>query len=62
MNTQETLTQYIEYLFDLPSDEDQDWTEEDHYYDTSKLTVRIRTRYSATGVSRSTWQAAHIMG
>lgn len=28
----ETNTQYVEYLFDLPSDEDNDWTTEDYKY------------------------------
>ena len=33
----ETTTQYLEYLYDLPSDEDNDWTTEDYSYSLSGL-------------------------
>jgi hypothetical protein len=59
---EETTTQYLEYLYDLPSDEDNDWQTEEYCYDNSKLKLVIQTRYSATGVSRSTWEAAFVMG
>ena len=58
----ETTTQYLEYLYDLPSDEDNDWMTEDYSYSLSGLKLSIITRYSSTGVSRSTWEAAYIMG
>ncbi len=58
----ETNTQYLEYLYDLPSDEDTDWMTENYNYPISGITCSILTRYSATGVSRSTWEAAYIMG
>ena len=59
---EETNTQYLEYLYDLPSDEDNDWTTEVYKYPLSDLSLSIITRYTATGVSRSTWEAAYIMG
>ena len=58
----ETTTQYLEYLYDLPSDEDNDWQTEDYHYKKSGINLVIQTRYSAVGVSRSTWEAAFIMG
>jgi hypothetical protein len=58
----ETTTQYLEYLYDLPSDEDNDWQIDEYGYGTSGLKLKIKTRYSAVGVSRSTWEAAFIMG
>ena len=58
----ETTTQYLEYLYDLPSDEDNDWQVDQFEYQSSGLKLDITTRYSATGVSRSTWEAAYIMG
>ena len=69
----ETLTQYIEYLFDLPSDEDQDWQTENYSYVDSGLILIINTRITAGGgISRvskrkksnslkSTWQASFVM-
>ena len=49
-------------MFDLPSDEDKDWTTETYTYDKSGLTVSTLTRQSGMGISRSTWPGAHIMG
>lgn len=59
---EETTTQYLEYLYDLPSDEDNDWRIEEYSYEVSKIKLEIQTRYSSTGVSRSTWEAAFVMG
>jgi len=59
---EETTSQYVEYLFDLPSDEDNDWMDEVYNYPVSKLQITITTRYTATGVSRSTWEASYKMG
>ena len=44
---EETNTQYVEYLFDLPSDEDNDWMEEVYTYPISTLAITITTRYTA---------------
>ena len=59
---EETNTQYLEYMYDLPSDEDNDWMTEQYKYPISGIELSILTRYTAIGVSRSTWEAAHIMG
>ena len=32
---EETNTQYLEYMFDVPSDEDNDWITEDYSFDIS---------------------------
>ena len=45
----ETVTQYIECLFDLPSDEDQDWQTESYSYIGSGLCLNINTRVTAGG-------------
>jgi len=36
-----TTTQYLEYLYDLPSDEDNDWQTEEYTYEVSKIRLVI---------------------